>query len=504
MSIVTAPTRPVVSANRIKRYNCKEDYFEFVKTFWSELIGEEPVWNWHIRVICKELQKVCERVFERKEKEYDLIINVPPGSTKSTLCSVMLLPWMWTRMPECRFLGGSFDGKLSMDFGNKARRIIKSKLYQDLFPEIQITQDQDTKSYIANTLLGERYCTSSGASIIGRHFHIQTVDDPIDPNGARSEVDLKRVHEWMDEGLAQRCVSQAVTPLILVMQRLSVDDPTGVRLAKTDGTPVRHICLPAELSDNVKPAIFKNKYKNGLLDPIRIGDKVLEDKKAKGAYFYAGQYEQLPVPQAGGQFQVEKLRGPCSPPDPKAFKYVVRHWDKACSVESGAYTAGVLMGMLKDSKASPRYWILNVIRKQIGTYEREELIKRTAHRDREIYGDIYRVGLEQEPGSGGKDSAQATIWNLAGFIVHAEKPTGKKTERAEPFATQVNSNNVAYAPGDWVRAYTDELKHFGDLAKYKDQVDASSGAFNWLTSRRYKAGAAGFLWFLPLFLYMGI
>ena len=68
---------------------CKEEFFYFVKTFWDTIISEEPVWNWHIEYLCNEIQEMAERVFEGKPKEYDLIINISPGSTKSTICSRM-------------------------------------------------------------------------------------------------------------------------------------------------------------------------------------------------------------------------------------------------------------------------------------------------------------------------------------------------------------------------------------------------------------------------------
>lgn len=485
-------TKRVVSRVALRRSVCRESYYEFVKLFWGEVSAEEPVWNWHIEKLCQEVQRVCERVFRRERKKYDLIINIPPGTTKSTICSVMLLPWIWTRMPECRFLGGSHDADLSWEFGNKARRLIKSDLYRETFPEIQISGDQDTKGFFSNTLKGERYCTSTLASIVGKHFHIHSIDDPINPKGARSEAVLREVNLWLSEAVAQRCVSLLHTPLILVMQRLAVDDPVGVRLGKVGGFPVRHVCLPAELSDDVRPVKWRKFYRDGLLDPVRLPREVLELKKLDGEYFYASQFMQRPIPISGGMFRVEMLQGPRAVPAESEFQTVIRWWDKAATEGSGAYTAGVLMGMLKNVQARPRYWVLDVVRERLATHAREALIRRTAEADAERWGKIYRVGLEQEPGSAGKDSTLATVQNLEGFVVVAERATGAKEVRAEPFATQVNAGNVAFCLGAWNRGYMEELQFFGPLCRYKDQVDASSGAFNFLSRRRLKAGAAGF------------
>jgi predicted phage terminase large subunit-like protein len=190
-------------------------------------------------------------------------------------------------------------------------------------------------------------------------------------------------------------------------------------------------------------------------------------------------------------FEVNKIHGPAVPPNPSEFKYVMRWWDKSASQGKGDYTAGVLMGIKKNSKDFPIYWVLDVIRKQVGSTERERIIRNTAEFDRVKYEGIYRIGLEQEPGSGGKDSVIATTQKLDGFIVFSERPTGSKMDRAHEFACQVGGENVAIAPGVWNKTYIEELQYFGPLCRHDDQVDASSGVFNWLSRRKFKLGAVG-------------
>ena len=87
-----------------------------------------------------------------------------------------------------------------------------------------------------------------------------------------------------------------------------------------------------------------------------------------------------------------------------------------------------------------------------------------------------RIGVEQEPGSGGKESAQNTVANLSGFSVFLDSPKGDKVVRADPFAVQVNNENVSMLRGAWNHEYLNELRFFPN-SKYKDQVDATSGAF---------------------------
>jgi predicted phage terminase large subunit-like protein len=106
----------------------------------------------------------------------------------------------------------------------------------------------------------------------------------------------------------------------------------------------------------------------------------------------------------------------------------------------------------------------------------------SAARDRELIRGSYEVGVEQEPGSAGKESAENTIRNLAGYTVFADRVTGSKEVRGEPLAAQVQGGNVYLLAGHWHREYLGELEQFPS-GKFRDQVDASTGAFNQLVSR---------------------
>jgi len=110
------------------------------------------------------------------------------------------------------------------------------------------------------------------------------------------------------------------------------------------------------------------------------------------------------------------------------------------------------------------------------------------YKRQQLDGKTVEIGLEQEPGSGGKESAESTVRNLRGWRVRVDRPTGDKSLRADPFSVQVNNGNVSMVRGDWNEDYIEELRYF-PFSKYKDQVDASSGAFNILAGRNIRAGA---------------
>jgi len=158
----------------------------------------------------------------------------------------------------------------------------------------------------------------------------------------------------------------------------------------------------------------------------------------------------------------------------------VRYWDKAGTMDGGKRTAGALIGQT----AGGHFVIADMVKGQWSAGKREKVIKETAERD----GRAVEVGIEQEPGSGGKESAENTIRNLAGFVVFADRPTGDKETRAEPYASQVEGENVFLLLGEWNEDFIEEHKSF-PRGQFSDQVDAASGAFNRLNKKRKVAGA---------------
>jgi predicted phage terminase large subunit-like protein len=290
----------LISSDKLKAEKCKRSFYYFVTTFFHVVIQEEPVFNWHIKYLCDILQAIIERVEKRLPKLYDLIINIPPGSSKSTIVTQMLPVWCWLRDPSIRAMTASYSSTLSTDHSVKSRDIIKSDLFRLYFPEIQIKSDQDNKAHYKNTKGGERLATSVTGTATGFHAHVIIVDDPLNPREAVSEVSRVTANSFMDTTLSTRKVDKKLTPTILVMQRLHQSDPTGNWLSKKEKR-IKHICLPGELSKHVNPPELKANYINGLLDPVRLSREDLKDLSIDlGSYGYAGQIGQTPAPETGG------------------------------------------------------------------------------------------------------------------------------------------------------------------------------------------------------------
>ena len=281
-----------------KAMKCRESFAYFVKEFWDVIIKEQYISNWHIDYICEELQHLAYYIVNRLPKPYDLIINIPPGTTKSTLTTIMFPAWLWTQDATIRVITNSYSADLSIEHSTKSRDIIVSEKFKRMFTNVELRQDKFAKSTYENTLTGARFTTSTGGTITGKHAHIIINDDPLNPGQAASEAERKMANEHT-KTLTSRKIDKKNTPVIVIMQRLHEADVTGYILSlKAD--KIKHICLPAELSHNVKPETLKERYINGLLDPVRLSREVLQEQKTElGSIAYSGQYEQNPTVEGG-------------------------------------------------------------------------------------------------------------------------------------------------------------------------------------------------------------
>jgi predicted phage terminase large subunit-like protein len=461
----------------------RRNLFECLQEVWKVVVPEEPVFNWHIEFLCNEIQEVYERVFANKDKEYDLLINIPPGTTKSTIVSVVAPIWAWTRMPSLRTIVSTHAFDLGLDLSRKGRQIALDPLFAEAHG-LELKKDLNAKGHYGNLKGGERYvATVGGKNPMGKHAHVLIVDDPIDPEKVFSTEALKSANRYLTNTLPSRMVSKTLTPIILLMQRLHQNDPTGhlIKIMDKSGQPYRRICLPAEVTPDVYPPKLADRYVDGLLDPVRLPRRVLDVIRNTSQYTYASQYLQTPIPPEGGLFNVDKIEV-IEPSDCPRIMKAIRYWDKAATEGAGANTAGAKLGKALDG----RLVIMNVRAFKKDTAKREESIRNTAALD----GKDVIIGMEKEGGSAGVDSIKASIAGLDGYTVIPDRPTGDKVVRADPFATQVNAGNVVMLRGDWNEATLEELRYFPH-GTYKDRVDALTGAHKLLTGPLKIAKAVG-------------
>jgi len=262
-------------------------------------------------------------------------------------------------------------------------------------------------------------------------------------------------HDWVK--------ARFITPADPNVAHVTVEEIDGVRVQRS----LRFI--PSRLADN--PSLDRTEYIRSLsgLDAVTR------------AQLLEGDWDVLPQ---GDCFKREWF-GTALTARPAFLTHWVRYWDKAATEDGGDWSAGVLLG-----RGGNLFYVLDVKRGQWSWAARNTVMQQTAAEDA-LACPRYTIWVEQEPGSGGKESAQRSIAELAGYDVHAETVTGSKRVRANPFAAQCEVGNVKLIAGAWNSAYLDELCAFtGDDKRdvHDDQVDASSGAFAKLAVANYEMG----------------
>lgn len=479
------------SPEEIDRILAEKSLHEFVKQAWHVIEpATEYCDNWHIEAICEHLQAVSAGTIKQ------ILFNVPPGTMKSLLVNVFWPAWEWgpNKHAEKRFMFSSYSEDLSMRDSVKCRDLLCSEWFQTRW-SLELSVDQNTKGKFQNTKRGWRMIGSVKGKGIGEHPDYMCCDDPHNTSEIESDQERQNVVNWIDNTFSTRGVSRKAAK-VLIMQRLHVQDASGHVLSKGGWI---HICLPMRYecpaktqqpdgSWKIVPRMTKTplgwtdpRTKEGeLLWPKLYSEETLQVLETNlGQYGTAGQLQQRPTPRGGGMFKrvwFEILK------ECPALGKIVRYWDKAGTEGGlGARTATILMAEFKDEtvlneKLKKKWIVLDSKAWRVASAEREAIMQQTATLDKSKWGYV-ETWVEQEPGSGGKESAEGTVGNMAGFTCKIERVTGSKEVRADPFASQASVSRVKLLIGEWNQEYLDELEHF-PVGKLKDLVDASGGAFN--------------------------
>lgn len=412
-----------------------------------------------------------------------LMIFAPPQHGKSELVSVRLPAFFLGRHPDDPVILASYAASLAESKSRQARQIVESEDYGEIFPGIATRSDsRAVDRWELEGHKGSMLAAGVGGPITGHGAKLGIIDDPFENwEQAQSEVIREKVWEWWRTTFRTRIWEGGA--IVLVMSRWHEDDLAG-RILAQQGKKWTVLRLPA-LAETQKEWDRNSRYLHlptGQSDPIgrepgealcplRFSKDTLEEIRVDvGSIAWGSEYQGVPRAQEGNRFKRPWFRIVAAAPT-KARR--VRYWDKAATESGGAYSVGLRMS--RDEEGI--YYIEHVVRGQWSSGQRDHVMRQTA----EIDGTLVRQWVEQEPGSGGKESAQSSVRLFAGFPVSLDKVTGSKDVRLEPFAAQTEAGNVRLVRGDWNEPYIEELCAIPNGA-YRDQGDASSGAFNKLAS----------------------
>ena len=237
----------------------------------------------------------------------NLIITVPPGTTKTTIVSVIWPAWEWISKPWIRWLCAANEDSLSTRDAVACRRLIESEEYQAAWGHRYcMTTDQNVKTHYENDRRGYRTSTSTGSSVVGKKGDILLVDDPNDAKKVHSQTERKRVHDWWDHGFYNRVNHFKTARRVVIGQRTHKEDLQG------------HILDSGEFEELRIPEEFETKRRVttsiGWTDPrtndgellrlTRFGpEEVRKAKRRLGSVGYAQQHQQRGTSPEGKHFK---------------------------------------------------------------------------------------------------------------------------------------------------------------------------------------------------------
>lgn len=392
----TIVTPAEAAAEKLRRRKLQTSLHAFLKEAWPVWMGNRPFRDsWHIGAIAEHVEAVVQGQIN------NLLLNQPPRTSKSSICGVALVPWMWITYPHMHALCASYDGNLSKRDHRTARELIESEWYQRRWGHIyQLAEDQNTKDQYNNTRGGARIAAAVDGAITGTGGDIIVVDDP---NNAKdvSDTSLDNAIFWWNTVMPTRLNNRLEVKRIVVQQRLHERDLSGEILANNvDGDWV-HLKLPLEFEWSnrcvtvVLPSTAPHKWMDPrkesgeTLDPNYFTPKVVADlkKELKSDYAISGQLQQSPAPGDGGIIKKSWFKtwpekgenGQFNDGTMPKFDFIVTSIDTSLNdTKTSAFNAATTWGVFRDRHQIGNAMLLSVWQKRCEWPEMRKIMLRVA------------------------------------------------------------------------------------------------------------------------------
>jgi predicted phage terminase large subunit-like protein len=426
------------------------------RAFYTLNPGQTFLCDHHVRVMAYHLELVERRELQR------LAIALPPRHLKSHCASVAFSAWVLGRDPTKRIIAASYSADLAQGFSLLTRKVMAQEWYREIFPGTMFDPKRTTLEEIRTTLNGFRIATSVGGPLTGKGGNIVILDDPLKAGESCSEAARKSARDWFRTTLLSRLDNPKRDAIVLVTQRLHVDDLFGLVIEQGGWTTLE---LPAIATKNQEIPVADGKVwmrpAGDILQPERVGKAELEQlRKDLGSANFEAQYQQQPHPPKGNLVQLEWFERYDEPLQRDRYEAVFQSWDTAMVPgEGNDYSVCTTWGIL-----GTRFYLLDVFREQLN------------------YPDLRREVIRLQ------DESQATIVvvEAAGsgiplyqdlhetretwlFNIH---PEGDKVSRLAHQSAKIEEGMV-YLPktAPWLAAFESEVAVFPN-GKHDDQVDS--------------------------------
>ena len=515
----------------LDKFQADQSLINFIKLGWHSLEpGCKFNINWGTEAVCEHLEAVTRGEINR------LLMNVPPGTTKSMSTNVFWPSWEWgpKQLAHYRYISFAHEKGLAIRDNVRGRALINSEWYQSLWgDEFDWSKDVYGKELYENSKAGWRQAAPA-TGLTGKRGDRVIADDPHSVRGADSDAEREAMLTIFSETVPTRLNKMDESAIVVIMQRVHQHDVSGLILEQELG--YEHLMLPMEFEadrrcySSIKPRFIENpqavpvyfdkealvwtptpitvhegedpapremRYNvdkrtmdGELLDPVRFplrAVQVLQKalRSVGGSYAEAGQLQQRPTTRGGGMFKTESWKYLDHVEGISGFQ--VRGWDFAASDgKTSAFTVGGKILFAHDGR---------IIVTDIKRFRKKPGEVETAFQSiSEIDGKSVHIDIPQDPGQAGKSQVAAFAKLVNGFVIRSSLESGDKGQRAAPLAAQVELGNVYLVRAPWNTELVKEGSLFPN-GKFKDQIDALSRAYAaCLRNRPRRIGSGGQSW----------
>jgi predicted phage terminase large subunit-like protein len=210
--------------------------------------------------------------------------------------------------------------------------LIDSPSYRSLFPSTRIGPFKNSETEIEFTGRGFRLATSVGGTLTGRGGDIIIIDDPLKPDDAMSEAKRSGANQWFTNTLLSRLDDKRIGAIVVVMQRVHIDDLTGFLLSHSDEWEV--LSFPAiAYADETIQTWAGQTYQRSLGEVLASEREPLEtlnDLKTQiGSDAFSAQYQQQPAPPGGAMVKRDWIKRYKDFPPSLERIMTLQSWDTA-------------------------------------------------------------------------------------------------------------------------------------------------------------------------------
>jgi predicted phage terminase large subunit-like protein len=416
--------------------------------------------NWHIDALAYHLELV------RRGEILRLIVNMPPRSLKSILCSVAFPAFMLGHDPTKRVIAVSYSADLAIKHANDFRAVVAAPWYQRLFPGMRISPTKNTESEVISTQHGYRLATSVDGTLTGRGGNVVIIDDPLKPIDALSDTKRERVNDWYNNTVVSRLDDKVKGAVVVVMQRLHVGDLAGMLLRASNEWTLLSLPAIAEQEENIQTGAeeYHLRRVGDLLHAEREPQSVLDSLRSQlGPATFAAQYQQAPIPPGGVMIKLEWVRRYDQLPASASSSHIIQSWDTAG--KEGAQNDWSVCTTWRHHEN--KYYLIDTLRRRFDypTLRARAIEHARAHKANMI--------LIEDAGVG---TALVAELKNAGLPAIGVKPEHNKVTRMSIQSGKFESGQVLFPnEAPWLADLETELFAFPN-GTHDDQVDSISQA----------------------------